>query len=95
MNRPIIEDIVNPDTSTAQITTLFMVANQDIYVDGLTRIIVFGHEIADTFIRRMISAGAHGFIDSNTSPKLLGVAINEVRDGGYWLGSLRSAIAAS
>ncbi len=138
-------------------TTLFMVANQDIYVDGLTRIIaehpdleviactsptsdcharyaeqptdvlmveesvvqlklketsldklfepfllirpdlriiIFGHEMTDAFVRTMIHAGAHGFIDSSTNPKLLGVAINEVRDGGYWLGreSLRNLV---
>jgi len=151
MNRP-TEDFAHLDTRphhTQKPTTLFMVANQDIYVDGLTRviadqadldvvsctsptedcqgryaehptdilmveqsvvrrklrgtsldrlfkpfmeirpdlrIIVFGHEITDTFIRKMISAGAHGFIDSSTRPELLGIAINEVRDGGYWLG---------
>jgi len=151
MNRP-TEDFtpLNDETDHPQEPiTLFMVANQDIYVDGLTRIIsdqpdfkvvactsptndcqrryaehltdilmveqsvvhkkleeksldqlfkpflalrpdlriiIFGHEMADTFIRKMIHAGAHGFIDSNTSPKLLGIAINEVREGGYWLG---------
>lgn len=130
-------------------TSLFIIANQDIYVDGLTRIIadlpdievvkcispdndchrhyaenpadilmieqsiaytqaagapagalfepftrirpdlrtiIFGHDMEDIFVRRMLSAGAHGFIDSSTTPQLLGIAINEVRDGGYWLG---------
>ncbi|VAW75961.1 hypothetical protein MNBD_GAMMA15-2422 [hydrothermal vent metagenome] len=162
MNRPTEELAPAGDNShqMREAATLFMVANQDIYVDGLTRIIsehpdlkviactsptsdchgrfaehptdvlmveqsvvqqklkemtfdelfapfmqirpglriiIFGHEMADPFIRFMLHAGAHGFIDSSTSPKLLGIAINEVRDGGYWLGrkSLQELILAA
>ena len=50
------------------------------------RIIIFGHEIADSFVRKMIRAGAHGFIDGNTTQKLLAAAIQEVHNGGYWVG---------
>ena len=151
MNRP-TEDIAHLNTgkSPSQMpVTLFMIANQDIYVDGLTRIIsdqpdlsviactsptndcleryashltdiliveqsvvqkkladtaprelfapfmalrpdlriiIFGHDIADAFVRKMLHAGVHGFIDSSTSPKCLATAINEVHEGGYWLG---------
>jgi len=150
MNRP-TDDLSNVDTGTQpahEPTTLFMVANQDIYVDGLTRIIadqpdlkvvactsptndcyaryaenptdilmveqsvihtkllttpadklfeqfmqlrpalriiIFGHEMTEAFIRKMLQVGVHGFVDSSSSPALLGIAINEVRNGGYWL----------
>ncbi len=50
------------------------------------RIVVLGHGMDDIFIRRMLNAGAHGFIDSRTGPQLLGTAIAEVHAGGYWLG---------
>ncbi len=159
MNRP-TEDIAHLNTGNTpkqEPVTLFLVANQDIYVDGLTRIIsdqpdlrvvactsptndcldryarhltdilmieqsvvqkklvntpprelfapfmkirpdlriiIFGHDIADTFVRRMLYAGVHGFIDSSTSPKNLTTAINEIHEGGYWLGrkSLRNLV---
>ena len=68
------------DTPLDQLFKPFMETRPDL------RIIVFGHEMADTFVRRMLQAGAHGFIDSSTGPELLGTAIHEVRDGGYWLG---------
>ena len=50
------------------------------------RIIVFGHEISDNYVRRMLRAGVHGFIDSNTTQSLLAAAIQEVHDGGHWVG---------
>lgn len=68
------------DTSPDQLFKPFMEIRPDL------RIIVFGHEMPDSFVRRMLQAGAHGFIDSSTGPELLGIAIHEVRDGGYWLG---------
>ena len=150
MNRP-TEDASDLDADTQHThepTTLFMVANQDIYVDGLTRIIsdqpnlkvvactsptndcysryaenptdilmveqsvihaklekkpanelfrefmqlrpqlriiIFGHEMTEAFIRKMLQVGVHGFVDSSSSPELLGTAITEVSNGGYWL----------
>lgn len=147
MNLP-TENLVHEARSAHEPTTLFIVANQDIYVDGLTRIIadqpnlkvvactsptsdcysryaenptdilmveqsvvytklestppeklfeqfmqlrpelriiIFGHEMTEAFIRKMLKVGVHGFIDSSTRPELLSVAINEVHDGGYWL----------
>ena len=50
------------------------------------RIIVFGHDIADAYVRRMFRAGVHGFIDSSMTQASLATAIQEVHDGGYWVG---------
>ncbi|MGV6806385.1 MAG: LuxR C-terminal-related transcriptional regulator [bacterium] len=50
------------------------------------RIIVFGHEIPENAVRRLLRAGVHGFIDSNTTQDLLASAIQEVNDGGHWVG---------
>lgn len=49
------------------------------------RIIVFGHTFEDVFVRRMIRAGAHGFIDSSMTRDILLNAITEVYNGGYWV----------
>jgi len=50
------------------------------------RIVIFGHEIPDAFVRRMIRAGVHGFIDSETTRDMLTMAIREIHTGGYWVG---------
>jgi DNA-binding NarL/FixJ family response regulator len=50
------------------------------------RIIVFGHDIADAYVRRMFRAGIHGFIDSSMTQESLAAAIQEVHSGGYWVG---------
>ena len=50
------------------------------------RIIVFGHEIPENHVHRMLRAGVHGFIDSNTTQDLLATAIQEVHSGGHWVG---------
>ena len=50
------------------------------------RIIVFGHDIAQAQVRKMLSAGVHGFIDSNMTGEMLAAAIREVYSGGYWVG---------
>ncbi len=50
------------------------------------RIIIFGHEIPDNHVRRMLRAGVHGFIDSSTTQELLAIAIQEVHSGGHWVG---------
>lgn len=50
------------------------------------RIIVFGHDIAETQVRKMLSVGVHGFIDSNMTREMLVAAIHEVYSGGYWVG---------
>lgn len=49
-------------------------------------IIVLGRDISDDYIRRMLRAGVRGFIDSNTTKDLLATAIQEVCNGGYWVG---------
>ncbi len=50
------------------------------------RIIVFGHDIPEPFVRSLIGAGAHGFIDTNSTREVLNAAIDEVYKGGYWVG---------
>jgi len=50
------------------------------------RIVVFGHDIPEPFVRRLIGAGAHGFIDTNSTREVLNAAIDEVYRGGYWVG---------
>jgi len=50
------------------------------------RIIVFGHAFSDSYVRRMLRAGVNGFIDRNTTQDMLATAIQEVYNGGYWLG---------
>jgi DNA-binding NarL/FixJ family response regulator len=50
------------------------------------RIIVFGHAFADAYVRRLLRAGVNGFIDSNTTQDMLATAIQEVYNGGYWVG---------
>jgi DNA-binding NarL/FixJ family response regulator len=49
------------------------------------RIILFGHAFEDGFIRRLIRAGAHGFIDSSMTRDTLQNAFHEVYNGGYWV----------
>lgn len=49
------------------------------------RIVIFGRELDDPFIRKMIRAGAHGFIDSTMTQETLLTALKEVRNGGYWV----------
>lgn len=46
---------------------------------------LFGHAFEDSFIRRLIRGGAHGFIDSSMTRETLHNAINEVYSGGYWV----------
>ena len=50
------------------------------------RFIVFGRDISDDYLHRMLCAGVRGFIDSTTTEDLLANAIREVHSGGYWLG---------
>lgn len=50
------------------------------------RIMVFGHDIPEPYVRMMIGAGVRGFIDTNTTYEVLNVAIDEVYNGGYWIG---------
>jgi len=49
------------------------------------RIIIFGRDFEDDFIRKLIRAGAHGFIDSTMTRETLENAIHEVHNGGYWV----------
>jgi len=49
------------------------------------RIVIFGRELEDAFIRKLIRAGAHGFIDSTMTQQTLQLALNEVHNGGYWV----------
>ena len=50
------------------------------------RIIIFGHDIPEPFVRTMVSAGARGFIDTSSTHEVLNAAIDEVYNGGYWIG---------
>ncbi len=50
------------------------------------RIIVFGHDIEESQVRKMLSAGVHGFVDSSMTRDQLVTAIHEVYNGGYWVG---------
>lgn len=50
------------------------------------RIIIFGHDIPEPFVRTLVSAGARGFIDTDSTHEVLNAAIDEVYNGGYWIG---------
>ena len=50
------------------------------------RIIIFGHDIPEPFVRTLIGAGARGFIDTSSTHEVLNTAIDEVYNGGYWVG---------
>jgi DNA-binding NarL/FixJ family response regulator len=50
------------------------------------RFIVFGRDISDYFLHRMLRVGIRGFIDKTTTEEQLAGAIREVHDGGFWLG---------
>ncbi len=50
------------------------------------RIIIFGHDISEPFVRKMVRAGVRGFIDTNSTREILITAIDEVYNGGYWVG---------
>ncbi len=54
-------------------------------VNPRVRVMVFGNSLNDTFIRKMIRNGAHGFIDGAMSVDSLNHAIDEVYCGGYWI----------
>jgi len=50
------------------------------------RIIIFGHDIREPFVRRLVTAGVHGFIDTASTHSVLNTAIDEVYRGGHWVG---------
>jgi len=50
------------------------------------KIIIFGHDIPEPFVRILVGAGARGFIDTSSSHEVLNTAIDEVCRGGYWVG---------
>lgn len=50
------------------------------------KIIIFGHDIPEPFVRKLVSAGVRGFIDTSSSHEVLNAAIDEVYKGGYWVG---------
>ena len=50
------------------------------------RFIVFGRDISNDHLHRMLGIGVRGFIDSTTTRNVLAHAIEEVYSGGYWLG---------
>jgi len=55
-------------------------------LDPELRIIVFGHDITESFVKLLYTAGVRGFIDINTTQDMLITAIDEVYNGGYWVG---------
>ena len=50
------------------------------------KIIIFGHDIPEPFVRTLVGAGARGFIDTSSTHEVLNAAIDEVYNGGYWVG---------
>ncbi|GMR01170.1 MAG: hypothetical protein BMS9Abin19_0529 [Gammaproteobacteria bacterium] len=50
------------------------------------KIIIFGHDMPEPFVRTLVSAGARGFIDTSSTHDVLNIAIEEVYNGGYWVG---------
>jgi len=50
------------------------------------KIIIFGHDMPEPFVRTLVGAGARGFIDTSSTHDVLNVAIDEVYNGGYWIG---------
>ena len=50
------------------------------------KIIIFGHDMPEPFVRSLVSAGARGFIDTSSTHEVLNAAIDEVYNGGYWVG---------
>jgi DNA-binding NarL/FixJ family response regulator len=49
------------------------------------RIVVFGADMNDVFVRRMLRLGVQGLVDISSNRELLGAAIEEVHRGGYWV----------
>ena len=49
------------------------------------RIIIFGHDLVEPFVKKMVRAGVRGFIDTNATQDTLIAAIGEVHNGGYWV----------
>lgn len=50
------------------------------------RIVVFGSDMDDVLVRRMIRLGVRGLVDiTATDPEQLALAIDEIHSGGYWL----------
>ena len=50
------------------------------------RVVVFGADMNDVFVRRMLRLGVQGLVDiSSRSRELLAAAIDEVHRGGYWV----------
>ena len=49
------------------------------------RIVVFGTDLNDVFVRRMLRLGVRGLVDISSNRELLGAAIDEVHRGGYWV----------
>lgn len=77
------QNIVEEHLHDASIDKLF---NNFFDVFPESHIIVFGHEIPDNCVRRLLRAGVRGFIDNNTSQDLLAASIREVHNGGHWVG---------
>ena len=50
------------------------------------KIIIFGHDMPEPFVRTLVAAGARGFIDTSSTYEVLNAAIDEVYNGGYWVG---------
>ena len=50
------------------------------------KIIIFGHDMPEPFVRTLVASGARGFIDTSSTHEVLNAAIDEVYNGGYWVG---------
>ena len=73
----------NPFSHTPRAETVFNALQQRL--PGL-RIVVFGSDMNDVFVRRMLRLGVQGLVDiSSANRELLVAAIDEVQGGGYWV----------
>jgi DNA-binding NarL/FixJ family response regulator len=49
------------------------------------RIVVFGADMNEVFVRRMLRLGVQGLVDISSNRELLATAVDEVHRGGYWV----------
>jgi DNA-binding NarL/FixJ family response regulator len=82
-------DILLVEQSTVE-ERLESIAHEQVFAEFLQqypglRIIIFGHDLVEPFVRKMVRAGVRGFIDTNATQETLITAIGEVYSGGYWV----------
>lgn len=73
--------MVHGDLITDTYTTFFDKVRRK---DDQLKIIVFGHGMDVAFLRRLLRAGIHGYINENMTGEHLLKAITYVKNGGIW-----------